>query len=174
MSNTRLIFGPELHQAIILEQLLEARSYVWIATADLKDMHVKAGRRFKPILSVFDEMASRGVNFRVIHGSLPSRPFRETLDDFPGLVSGGLELQICPRSHWKIILVDGRFAYWGSANFTGAGLGAKSPRKRNFEVGTVTEDGATIAALAEQFDQFWIGQHCEDCGLRQICPDPIR
>ena len=127
MSGTRLVTGEQMHDAVIVEQVLEARSHVWIATADLKDMHVRRGRRFVPVLDALANLARAGVTLRVVHGALPSRPFRATLDEYPELTGGGLELQICPRSHWKMVIVDGVFAYCGSANFTGAGLGATPP-----------------------------------------------
>ena len=174
MPGTRLITGEQMHQAVIVEQVLAARSHVWIATADLKDMHVRRGRRFVPVLDALADLARAGVALRVVHGALPSRPFRETLDDYPELVSGGLELQICPRSHWKMVIVDGAFAYCGSANFTGAGLGARAPERRNLEIGVISDEQPLVSALEAEFDRFWIGEHCERCGLRARCPDPIR
>ena len=42
----------------------------------------------------------------------------------------GVERILCPRVHFKSVIVDGRFAYSGSANLTGAGMGAKSKEKR--------------------------------------------
>ena len=91
----RVVTGAALHEAVIVERLLEAKRQVWIATADLKDMHVRRGSRFSPILAVFDEMASRGVEFRIVHSALPSRPFRQTLESYPRLTGGALELQVC-------------------------------------------------------------------------------
>ena len=29
-------------------------------------------------------------------------------------------------------------------------------------------------ALDRAFDACWIGDHCDACGLRDICPDPVR
>jgi len=172
-SATELIGGFDLHEKVIVDAVLEARRTVWIATANLKDMHVKDGRRYRPILERFDQMAAVGVRFRIIHSDLPSRPFRDTLDGCPNLISGGLELQTCPRSHWKIALVDNRWAYLGSANFTGAGLGVKRAARRNLELGVVTEDPAWVADLVQRFDRFWIGVHCRDCAFVDRCPDPI-
>ena len=174
VGGTQLLTGIDLHRVVIEEHLLNAVSQVWITTADLKDMHVRIGRRFKPILKTFDSMAERGVSFRIVHSALPSRYFRKTLEDYPRLTGGALELQVCPRSHWKIVIVDGNFAYCGSANFTGAGLGAKSVNKRNLEVGVVSTDPTWVQQLEILFDRFWIGEHCDDCRLREICPDPIR
>ena len=84
-----------------------------------------------------------------------------------------MELQICPRSHWKLVIVDDRFAYCGSANFTGAGLGLKHEDKRNLELGVITRDHNVVSHLADKFDRFWMGGHCEQCRLRELCPDPI-
>ena len=84
-----------------------------------------------------------------------------------------MELQVCPRSHWKVVVVDGTFGYLGSANFTGAGLGAKSPRKRNLELGVTSREPDFVQQLAALFDAFWIGELCRDCALRGRCPDPI-
>ena len=168
-----LLTGRELYDRVIVGGVLEARSTVWIATANLKDMHVEMARGYRPILSIFDEMAGRGVRFRVIHSELPSRPFRDTLDSCPRLLAGSLELQICPRSHWKLVIVDGAFAYLGSANFTGAGLGVKKAGRRNLEIGMVTEDAAEVRRLVGLFDRFWIGEECAGCAFRKRCPDPI-
>ncbi len=172
--NVQLVTGRELHRVVVEEHLLSARTQVWIATADLKDMHIRSGRHFKPILDIFDTMAQRGVSFRIVHSALPSKYFRTTLEAYPRLVEDSLELQICPRSHWKMVIVDGDFGYCGSANFTGAGLGAKSPDKRNLEIGVVSSDKVWVDRLATLFDQFWIGEHCDTCRLKQICPDPVR
>ncbi|QTE26504.1 phospholipase D family protein [Propioniciclava sp. MC1595] len=167
--------GEELHRRVITEGVLRAERSVWIATANLKDMYVAGPRRrYRPVLEEFARMAARGVQFRVIHAEVPSRAFRESFDALPGLVEGGLELQICPRSHWKMVIVDGRLGYTGSANFTGAGLGAKSEARRNLEFGAVGDDPAFVARLEEEFDRFWMGEHCDGCGRRELCPDPIR
>jgi phosphatidylserine/phosphatidylglycerophosphate/cardiolipin synthase-like enzyme len=168
-----LVTGQDLHQSVIQDAVLRAKHCVWIATANLKDMHVAAPCRYKPILEIFDRMAGKGVSFRIVHSDLPSRPFRATLERFPRLTSGALELQICPRCHWKMVIVDGQFAYLGSANFTGAGLGAKKENSRNLEVGVVSEDENLVKKLEALFDTFWMGSYCRDCALHEHCPDPI-
>ena len=69
--------------------------------------------------------------------------------------------------------VDGAKAYFGSANLTGAGMGAKSEWKRNFENGVLTDDPALVEPLAEQFDSVWRGDFCHECGRRDFCGDPV-
>jgi phosphatidylserine/phosphatidylglycerophosphate/cardiolipin synthase-like enzyme len=73
----------------------------------------------------------------------------------------------------KCVIADERIAYIGSANLTGAGLGAKSDHRRNFEAGIVTEDRTTIRALMEFLDAYFLGDHCLKCQRRDVCPDPI-
>ena len=172
-ADIELLTGLQLHRNVIQDAVLSAEQYVWIATANLKDMHIPSSHGYRPLLETFDHMAGRGVSFRVIHSALPSKPFRATLERFNRLTSGALELQICPRSHWKMVIVDGRFAYVGSANFTGAGLGAKSGKSRNLEVGITSNDSELVRKLIDLFDTFWIGSYCHDCALRKDCPDPI-
>lgn len=173
LAATEIVEGPELHQKVIVERVLGAVGTVWIATANLKDMHIAGTRGYRPALQAFNQMARRGVQFRVIHADLPSKPFRNTLEKCDNLVAGGLELQICPRSHWKMVIVDGEFGYLGSANFTGAGLGAKKTSRRNLELGVITENPIWVRRLEDLFDKFWIGENCRDCALKKKCPDPI-
>ncbi len=51
-------------------------------------------------------------------------------------------------------------AYTGGANLTGAGRGAKSENRRNFESGILTDDPVMVNSIMNQFDQVWIGGHC--------------
>ncbi len=171
---SRLIWGDE-HYAVVVDTLRRAATSVWIATANLKDVHVDAGRgrRWVSILTELDRAAQRGVELRILHASLPSRSFRDAFDALPRLVRGGLELRQCPRVHMKVVVVDGRFAYLGSANFTGAGMGAKHADRRNFELGWATEDELVIDEIQAQFDYIWRGSACAECRLREICEAPL-
>ena len=74
----------------------------------------------------------------------------------------------------KAVIADGRIAYVGSANLTGAGMGAKSDQRRNFEAGFVTEDRDHVRELMNYMDQFFVGDFCEKCQRRDVCPEPIR
>ena len=104
----------------------------------------------------------RDLNLRAKYGVQVSRILRT-----------GLERVLCPRVHFKCVLVDGRFAYFGSANLTGAGMGAKSSLRRNFENGVWTDDPALVRAQEEQFDAVWRGEHCRRCGRKELCGDPV-
>lgn len=171
--NAELLSGRELYQEVVLGKLARARESVWISTANVKEMFVEQDGEFASILQLFAALARKGVELRLLHAELPSRPFRAAFDKQKKLVAGGLQLKICPRVHFKTVLVDGAWVYLGSANLTGAGLGAKGDDKRNFELGFVTEDFDTIDRTTALFESVWSGVECRTCKLRDLCPDPI-
>jgi len=170
---SELLVGRELYQRVVLERLCQARESVWVSTANVKEMQVEREGRFVSILDVFAELARRGVELRILHAELPSRPFRAAFDRKRKLVAGGLQLKVCPRVHLKAVLVDGAWLYLGSANLTGAGLGAKAEERRNFEVGLVTEDFETLDRISALFEAVWSGAECPRCKVRELCPDPL-
>jgi phosphatidylserine/phosphatidylglycerophosphate/cardiolipin synthase-like enzyme len=168
-----LLQGRALYREVVLGKLAQARESVWIATANVKAMFVEHQAKFVPVLEVFDKLAARGVELRLLHAELPSRPFRAAFDERSRLVKGGLKLKVCPRVHFKAVVVDGAWAYVGSANLTGAGLGAKGDDTRNFELGFVTEDFDVIDRVTALYQAVWSGAECRGCRLRSVCPDPI-
>ena len=96
--------------------------------------------------------------------------FRRDFDRFPNLIDG-LERILCPRVHFKSVVVDGGFAYTGSGNLTGAGMGAKSEGKRNFEAGIITRDPCLVEQIMAQFDTVWMGERCGGCRRKEYCAD---
>ncbi|MBK7863554.1 MAG: phospholipase D family protein [Archangiaceae bacterium] len=153
--------------------MANARESVWISTANVKAMMIETGpKRFRPVVELFSQLTARGVEVRLLHAELPSRPFREAFDK-KALLARRMTLKICPRVHFKCVLVDGAWLYIGSANLTGAGLGAKGADNRNFELGMVTEDFETIDQVAALYDRVWEGKPCKSCKLYAKCPDPI-
>ena len=168
-----LLANAELYREVVLRRLVHARESVWIATANVKEMLIDTGSGFRSIVELFDELRRRGVELRLLHAELPSRPFRAAFDRKTALVRGGLALKICPRVHFKAVLIDGAWLYLGSANLTGAGLGAKGDGRRNFELGFCTEDFETIDRVTALFQAVWTGAECGACKLRDVCPDPL-
>lgn len=171
----KLIFDGEHFELIVEGWILKARNRIWIASANLKDLHVPGGsRRSRPLLSHLYALSRNGVGIRIIHGARPSAPFSRTLRSMEGKVADdGFEMLHCPRNHSKLILIDGRFAYTGSANLTGAGMGARSERTRNFEAGVCFTDPENVGRLEEYFDGIWMGRRCEGCGRKKLCPGPV-
>ena len=170
---TKFISNREIYEQVVRDRVPLAQHRLWIATADIKDMYVDAGgREMIPFLEVLSDLVVKGVEIRLIHAKEPGPNFREDFDRYPRLFKQ-MERVLCPRVHFKCIVVDGTFAWFGSANLTGAGMGAKSPNKRNFENGVVTDDPALIEPLESQFDAVWRGDFCKDCGRKDFCGDPI-
>ncbi len=160
--------ADEAHFKEVIARVPNVKQYLWIGTADIKDLYV--GER--PFLGVLADLVSKGRDVRLIHAKEPGPNFREDFDRYPVLFTG-LERLLCPRVHFKIIIFDLKLAYIGSANLTGAGLGMKSSRTRNFEAGILTDDPDLVDATINQFDAVWAGFKCKDCGRKEFCPDPI-
>ena len=161
------------HYDKVVERVASVRKSLWIGTADIKNLHVKAGNSSEPFLAVLAKLLKRGVEVRLIHAKEPGPAFREDFDRYP-ILKTGLERMLCPRVHFKMLIFDFEAAYIGSANMTGAGIGMKSSNRRNFEAGILTDDPTLIEAAIEQFDSVWRGAHCPHCGRRQYCTDPIK
>jgi len=70
-----------------------------------------------------------------------------------------------------MVVVDGKFAYSGSANLTGAGMGAKGENKRNFESGVISSDAEFVKAISHEIDQLWIGAYCKNCLRKAFCSE---
>jgi phosphatidylserine/phosphatidylglycerophosphate/cardiolipin synthase-like enzyme len=169
-----LIFHEAHHTQLLREIIPAAQKFVWIATADLKDMHVLAQKgKYRPFLAVLAELVAAGVEIRLIHAKEPGPRFRKDFDKYPELRTDRFERLLCPRLHMKAVIVDGKIAYLGSANFTGAGLGPKNANRRNFEAGVLTTDRPAIHQLMEEYDRIFLGNACTKCQLRKVCPDPI-
>ena len=168
---TRLITDID-HYSVVLNLAALAQRNLWIGTADIKDLYVLQGKAEKPFLGVLSELLGKGVEVRLIHAKEPGPNFRADFDRHPRLAQL-LERAMCPRVHFKIIVIDQMVCYVGSANLTGAGMGMKSPRRRNFEAGILTDDPALVAAAIEEFDKVWRGSECAQCQRRNVCPDPI-
>lgn len=169
-----LILNEEIHSRVIGELVPQARRFLWIVTADIKDMHVARGRRSVPFLKVLAELVESGVGVRLIHAKEPGPRFRGDFDRYPVLVESELfERVLCPRVHTKAVIADGRRAFVGSPNLTGAGMGAKHADRRNFEAGFLTDEAEDLKKLVSWVDELFIGEHCGRCRLRDRCPDPL-
>ena len=160
------------HFKEVLSRVLSVKHLLWIGTADIKDLYVDVANEKKPFLSLIAQLIRRGVEVRLIHAKEPGPNFREDFDKYPVLYDR-LERVLCPRVHFKMIVFDGKQAYIGSANLTGAGIGMKTDNKRNFEAGILTDDTEIVEQAMNQFDEVWMGKFCKTCKRRDFCIDPI-
>ena len=172
----KLIVDRDHYDDLVARRLREARVSVWISTANLKSTLVEApvGSRarargqFVSLYESLGDLAKNGVDVRVLHASAPSRPLAKEMGK-----DSKVKLRQCPRVHLKMIAIDGRLLYLGSANLTGAGLGAKGDGRRNFEMGILTDSDAMLDDAQERFDRIWRGAECKSCKLRSVCPKPL-
>jgi len=172
-----LVVDGEHFQRIVLEGICTAKVSVDIATADFKAMLVPVGggsggrgRRAESIVTVLRKMAEKGVEIRLLHAGVPSSA---ALIELKKGLPANLIIRRCPRLHAKTVVIDARSMYLGSANLTGAGLGAKADGRRNFEWGVWTSAPAMIESVLDEFNALWVGQHCEGCKRREVCPVPL-
>lgn len=170
----KLLLNRDIYTEFVREKLHRAEQYLWIVTADIKDLYIEVDNSYEPLLELLATLISRGVAIRLIHAKEPGPRFREEFDRFDLLIKSELfERILCPRVHTKAIIIDGKLAFAGSANLTGAGLGSKGVDKRNFEAGFMFDDTNDIAALSDWIDQLYLGEYCHSCKRREYCPDPI-
>lgn len=165
------ITNRQIYEKVICGAIPSASSFVWLATSDLKDLYVEKGRKkMVPFLETIADLLKKGVKVRLIHAKEPGPAFRKDFERYPELAEG-LERLLCPRIHFKTVVVDGIFAYSGSANLTGAGMGAKSDNRRNFEAGFITSAKPLVNQIAKQFDELWMGTFCGTCQRKQFCTE---
>jgi phosphatidylserine/phosphatidylglycerophosphate/cardiolipin synthase-like enzyme len=170
----RLLLNREIYLELIQQQIPLAKHYLWIVTADIKDMHVERYGGYVPFLELLADLVSSGVAVRLIHAKEPGPRFREDFDQYDELVASDLfERILCPRVHTKAVIIDNQIGFVGSPNLTGAGMGSKNEDRRNFEAGFLFDDPEELHKLTNWIDQLYLGEHCRTCKRRDYCPDPI-
>ena len=179
--DAELVVDSQHYHRIVRDGILSAKVSLDVMTADFKAMLVPAagtagggrgrGRGSAPsIVEVLRRLADKGVEIRLLHAGTPSSA---ALRELKRALPAGLTIRRCPRLHAKAVVVDCRSMYLGSANLTGAGLGAKADGKRNFEMGVWTESPALIDPVLDHFNDLWEGRHCASCRRKDVCPVPL-
>jgi phosphatidylserine/phosphatidylglycerophosphate/cardiolipin synthase-like enzyme len=168
------LVANERHFArVIVDGVLRAAVSVDVMTADFKAMLVpvdKRSRRAQSIVDVFRGLAEKGVEIRILHAGVPSSA---ALLELRKALPERLTIRRCPRLHSKAVILDSRSMYLGSANLTGAGLGAKADGRRNFELGIWTTSATLIEPVLDEFNQLWEGNCCKACKRKDVCPVPL-
>lgn len=171
--NVTYLEDSEIYDRVVREGLMRAERTVWIATANVKDCQIEVNRAYRSIVRVFEGLCARGVDVRLLHGAVPSEAFLHDLRQSALTKEDLFTMRRCPRVHMKAFIMDGRQMYLGSANLTGAGVGAKGPDRRNFEVGLLTSHAFLIHQVARKFERIWGGQACDHCRRREVCAVPL-
>jgi phosphatidylserine/phosphatidylglycerophosphate/cardiolipin synthase-like enzyme len=172
IGGTQLVVDGEHFHRIVREGILTAATSVDISTADFKAMLIPepGTRRARSIVEVFRRLAAKGVEIRLLHAGTPSSA---ALHELRRELPTNLTIRRCPRLHAKTVIIDSAKMYLGSANLTGAGLGAKADGRRNFEMGIWTDSPGLIDGVLEQFNALWEGHQCSGCKRKDICPVPL-
>lgn len=173
-SNTRLII--ENHYKEIIERVRAAKSSIKIMTGDFKRFKLKPtakqGKNYNdgtPFIRFLMEKAEQGVSVEIVCSS-PSRPFMEEYEMLYKQKSPKrFKIYFCIRNHAKVMIVDDKVAYVGSANVTKAGLGQGVLSPGNFEVGIMTENPEVISSLNDHFSTIMNGGYCADCHRANQC-----
>jgi hypothetical protein len=126
----------------------------------------------------FEDLVARGVEIRILHASLPSRPFREELRRLPGLLrpTGAVLFRVAAMSaralqgrdrRWHHDLSRQRELDRGGAWRQRRGSGA------TFEMGMNSRDDLLLDEVQAYYDRIWRGTECASCKLRDVCPKPL-
>jgi len=102
----KLLLNRDIYTEFVQNELPAARRFLWIVTADIKDLYVEFKGQFQPLLEVLNHLVENGVAVRLIHAKEPGPRFREEFDRFDTLInSDSFERILCPRVHTKAIVI---------------------------------------------------------------------
>lgn len=157
---------------IIQNGLLRARKYLWITSAKTLDFMVK-NPNTKEAIQISQRlyrMAKQGIEQRFILAPREeTKTYQNSKTVYQKLIgTENIQFKFCYDMHMKVIIVDGTWAYFGSANLTGAGMGSRTKKGRNnFEIGTITVDREAISVIEKLLWLIWSGDQCQGCYQKQ-------
>jgi phosphatidylserine/phosphatidylglycerophosphate/cardiolipin synthase-like enzyme len=160
----------------IIDRICAAKSSIKIMTADINLIRLKPtvsqGNKYKdgtPFVDFLIEKAKKGVSVQIITAE-KSEWFQEDVERaYCGEAGKHFSVWFCARNHAKVVIIDDKIAYVGSANMTRAGLGQPYASPGNFEVGFIIEAPEIISSLNDFFSRITIHEFCEDCHRRKDC-----
>jgi len=173
-SDTRLI-TENFYQEII-KRACNAKSSIKIMTADFNVFRLEPtknqGKKYKngtPFMDFLMEKANEGVSVEIISAEKSGRFQDDVERAYCSKASECFSVWFCVRNHAKVVIIDDKMAFIGSANMTRAGLGQPHCSPGNFEVGILTEDAEIISSLNERFTDIKQHKFCDDCHRRKDC-----
>ena len=160
----------------MIERIRAAKSSIKIMTGDFKRFNLKPtakqGKNYNdgtPFIKHLMEKARKGIAVQIIC-SRPSKSFKEEYDAlYEKIKPKNFRIYFCERNHSKVVIVDNKVAYVGSANITPAGLAQGVMSPGNFEVGVLTENHQFISQLNTLFSKIMNGDYCYNCHLANKC-----
>lgn len=166
----------ENHYQEFIKLINAAKSSIKIMTADFKLIKLKSTTRknFEERTSFIRDLMERaehGISVQIICSD-PSKYFKEEYEELrKRMNTDNFRIYFCIRNHAKVVIIDDKTAYLGSANFTKAGVGQGVLSKGNFEVGIMTENQEIISSLKAHFTKIMNGDYCEGCHRAKKCPE---
>ena len=168
-NETRLITNAE-HYNEVVKRILDAKSSIKIMTANFKRFRLKPteeqGNDYNdgtPFIKYLMDKAVQGVYVQIIC-SRPSPSFTEEWEEYYRQMNPELfEYMFCERNHAKIVIIDDRWVYVGSANVTPAGLGQGIFTPGNFEAGIMTGNKDVVSSTITYFSMIWDEKCCSNC-----------
>ena len=168
-----LLKDAEIYRMLFQGAFEKAASSISIATANVKDVHLDAGGGFCSIVEIFERLSEKGIEIRLLHSGVPSASFLDELRTSTLPEAEKFSMRRCPRVHFKAVIIDAKRVFLGSPNLTGAGMGAKSAGRRNFELGLLSASEELVDGISEFFDAIWEGTMCPACKKKKLCPGPL-
>lgn len=150
----------ELFNKVIIEGLLNTKKSLLIGTYNLQNIRINIRNYTNTLSGYLIQLVQNDIVALIIMNPFMRKSqFINTLRG-QTVTQGKLSIRFCERIHLKTVIVDFEYAYIGSANITGAGVGMKSLRRRNFELGFITRDRDIIVDLSDLFMEIYNGKFC--------------
>lgn len=159
----------------VIKRACAAKSSIKIMTADFNRLRLKPTRKQSkkygdgtPFFDFLINKANEGISVEIITAENSSF-FQDDVERANCNTLNNFSVWLCARNHAKVVIIDDKIAYIGSANMTKAGLGQPYCSPGNFEVGIFTEDPEIIASLNERFSDITKYKFCDDCHRKKDC-----
>ena len=160
----------------VVNRICAAKSSIKIMTADINLIRLKPtasqGNKYKdgtPFVDFLMEKAMKGVSVQIISAEKSERFQDDVERAYCGEAGKQFSVWFCARNHAKVVIIDDKIAYVGSANMTRAGLGQPYASPGNFEVGFIIEASEIVRSLNELFSRITSHEFCEGCHRRKNC-----
>lgn len=176
LGGARLI--TENHYQKIFEHIFAAKSSIKIMTADFRLFRLKPiskkgkdkqGRT--PFIKYLMKIAEQDISVQIICSD-PTKNVKVIFEElYKKMNTDNFRIFFCIRNHAKVVIIDDKIAYLGSANVTPAGLGQGVLSPGNFEVGIMSDNSEIISSLNALFSKIMNGDYCEKCHRANKCTE---
>ncbi len=145
------------HYTEVIRRMTEVKHDLKIATANLKNnVQIESEDGVDPFrpCDFFLSLVERGVHVQIVCMK-PFGFYWYAKEKCPELLEHPLfELRYNRHNHMKIFFFDDEIAYLGSANITGAAIGKRKIKTRNYEAGVLLK-GPMMKVPMRHFEKSW-------------------